>query len=335
MRTQSSIKNILTGLAGQVIVTITGFITRTVFISILGSTYLGVSGLFSNILSILSFAELGIGQAIIFSLYKPIAEDDKERIASLMRLYERVYKLLFFFVLTVGLLLLPVLPYIIKDIDSIPNLRLIYVMYLVNSASTYLCAYRSSFITACQKNHIINNISTICSLIACAVQVLVLCAFRNYLVYLAVQIIFGFIPNVVSYVYSGKLYPFLKNKDVKPLPRDEMKKIKENVKALIMYKVGTLALSSTDNILISMFVGIITVGKYSNYQLLSSTVTGFLSTIFGNLTASIGNLNAKESDEQKHFIFNVINLATFWFYAVCVLDMPVYLYDTVYSCVDR
>ncbi len=317
MRTQSSIKNILTGLVGQVIVTITGFITRTVFINVLGFTYLGVSGLFSNILSLLSFAELGIGQAIIFSLYKPIAENDRERIASLMRLYEQVYKFLCCFVLVVGLLLLPVLPYIIKDIDSIPNLRLIYVMYLVNSASSYLCAYRSSFITACQKNHIINNISTVCSLMACAVQIVVLCVFRNYLAYLAVQIVFGFIPNAVSYVYSGKLYPFLKSKDIKPLPKDEMKKITENVKALIMYKVGTLALNSTDNILISAFVGIITVGKYSNYQLLASTVTGFLSTIFGNLTASIGNLNAKETDEQKHFIFNVINLTTFWFYTVC------------------
>ena len=130
MRIKNSINNILTGLVGQLILTITGFITRTVFINILGSTYLGVSGLFSNILTVLSFAELGVGQAIVFSLYKPIAEEDEEKICSLMRLYSKIYHILFLVVLALGLLILPFLPYIIKDIDSIPNIRIIYVMYV-------------------------------------------------------------------------------------------------------------------------------------------------------------------------------------------------------------
>ena len=126
MRIKNSINNIMTGLVGQLILTITGFITRTVFINILGSTYLGVSGLFSNILTVLSFAELGVGQAIVFSLYKPIAEEDEEKICSLMRLYSKIYHILFLIVLALGLLILPFLPYIIKDIDSIPHIRFIF-----------------------------------------------------------------------------------------------------------------------------------------------------------------------------------------------------------------
>lgn len=317
MRIKNSINNIITGLAGQLIITITGFITRTVFISVLGSTYLGVSGLFSNILTLLSFAELGIGQAIIFSLYKPIAENDEDKICALMKLYEKVYRFLFVFVMVIGLAILPLLPYIINDIDRIPNIRIIYVLYVLNSAISYLFAYRSSFVTACQKNYILNAISFTFNIIMCVFQVVSLLIFRNYFVYLGIQILFGFIPNVIMYIYTGKKYPFLNKKDYTPLSKDELKKITENVKALIFYKVGTLALNSTDNIIISSFVGIVKVGIYSNYTLLTSTVSGFLSTVFNNLTASIGNLNAKENDDKKLHIFNVINLATFWFYAVC------------------
>lgn len=317
MRIRNSIRNIITGLLGQLIITITGFISRTIFIQTLGTTYLGVSGLFSNILTLLSFAELGIGQAIIFSLYKPIAENDEEKICSLMRLYEKVYRFLFVLVLIIGLAMLPILPLIIKDIDSIPNIRVIYSLYVANSAVSYLFAYRSSFITACQKNYIINCVSFFCNILMCIFQVITLIVFKNYFVYLGIQMIFGFIPNILSYFYSEKQFPFLKRKDILPLPQKELKKIKDNVKALIMYKIGTLALNSTDNIIISSFVGIATVGIYSNYTLLTTTVSGFLSSIFNNLTASIGNLNAKESDEQKLFIFQVINLATFWFYTVC------------------
>lgn len=317
MRIRNSIRNIITGLLGQLIITITGFISRTIFIQTLGTTYLGVSGLFSNILTLLSFAELGIGQAIIFSLYKPIAENDEEKICSLMHLYEKVYRFLFVLVLIIGLAVLPILPLIIRDIDSIPNIRVIYALYVANSAVSYLFAYRSSFITACQKNYIINGVSFFCNIFMCICQVTTLIVFKNYFVYLGIQMVFGFIPNILSYFYSEKQFPFLKRKDILPLPQKELKKIKDNVKALIMYKIGTLALNSTDNIIISSFVGIATVGIYSNYTLLTTTVSGFLSSIFNNLTASIGNLNAKESDEQKLFIFQVINLATFWFYTVC------------------
>lgn len=317
MRIKNSLNNIITGLIGQLLITVTGFISRTVFINVLGSTYLGISGLFSNILTVLSFAELGIGQAIIFSLYKPIAEHDEDKICSLMALYSKVYRSLFYIVLTLGLILLPFLPFIIKDIDAIPNIRIIYIMYVANSALSYLFSYRGTFITACQKNYIINTVSFISNILMTIIQVVCLLIFRNYFVYLSIQIGFGVLQNIFTYVYSSHKFPFLKKRQIKPLLNEEKKKIKENVKALIIYKIGTLALNSTDNIIISSFVGVTSVGLYSNYLLLQTSISGFLSTIFANLTASIGNLNAKESDDKKLFIFNVINLATFWFYTVC------------------
>lgn len=317
MRIKNSINNIITGMLGQLIITITGFITRTVFINELGATYLGVSGLFTNILTVLSFAELGIGQAIIFSLYKPIANNDENKISSLMKLYSKVYRYLFGIVLILGLLLLPFLPFIINDIESIPNIRVIYVMYVANSAFSYLFSYRGTFLTACQKNYMVNIISFSSNMLMTITQIISLVVFKNYFVYLGIQITFGVLQNAVTYFYAGKIFPFLKKKDVEPLEEKEKKKIKENVSALILYKIGTLSLNSTDNIIISTFVGVKMVGVYSNYLLLQTSITGILSTIFNNLTASIGNMNAKESNDKKYFMFRVINLATFWFYAVC------------------
>lgn len=317
MRIKNSLNNIMTGVVGQLILTITGFITRTIFINVLGSTYLGVSGLFSNILTILSFAELGIGQAIIFSLYKPIAQQDEDKICALMKLYEKVYRILFVIVLTLGLSILPFLQYIIKDINTIENIRIIYMLYVINSASSYLFNYRSTFITASQKNYVVNVVGFLTNIVMTVTQIISLLVFKNYLVYLIIQISFGFVQNLIIYFYSSFKYPFLKRKDIPDLNKLEISKIKKDVSALILYKIGTIALNSTDNIIISSFVGIQTVGLYSNYLLLETSIKGFLSTIFSNLTASIGNLNAKESKEKKVFMFNVINLTTFWFYSVC------------------
>ena len=319
MRIKNSIHNIITGLLGQMILLVSGFISRTVFIRILGSTYLGVNGLFSNILTVLSFAELGIGQAIIYSLYKPIADHDEEKICSLMALYAKVYRILFFVVLGLGLSILPFLQYIIKDIDNIPNIRLIYVMYVINSAVSYLFSYKGTFVTACQKNYIINTIGFLASIITTVVQIALLLLFESYLVYLGVQIVMAMLQNAFIYGYSDKIFPFLKRKQVKPLDAEEKVKLKKNVGALVIYKIGTVALNSTDNIIISAFIGIVTVGQYSNYLLLSTSVTSFLSTIFSNLTASIGNLNAQDDIEKKYFLFKTINLATFWLYALCAI----------------
>ncbi len=227
MRIKNSLTNIITGLIGQLTLTIIGFITRTVFINQLGSTYLGVSGLFSNILTILSFTELGIGQAIVFSLYKPIAENDQEKICSLMELYAKVYRVLFFIVLFLGLAILPFLPYIIVDIETIPHIRTIYVMYVANSAFSYLFSYRSTFITATQNNHIINTFTTISSVLLSAAQIITLYIFKNYFIYLSLQIGFRILTNLVIYIYSNKKFPFLKSKNITPLKKDELTNIKK------------------------------------------------------------------------------------------------------------
>ncbi len=317
MRIENSIKNISSGIIGQIVLLLTNFISRTVFINMLGASYLGVSGLFGNILSLLSLAELGVGQAITFSLYKPLADNDTDKIYRIMNFYKKIYRLMFWFVLVVGLSLIPFLQYIIKDMNKVANIRIIYAMYVFNSATSYLFVYRNTLVVAAQKNHIITRISYVFSLVTMAVQILVLLIFKNYLIYLFTQISLTIILNFITATKAGNLFPGLKEKNKEKLELNEKKELTKNIRALMIYKIGTLALNSTDNILISMFVGLTKVGLYSNYTLITTSVTSFLSTIFGNLTASIGNLNATETKETKIHMFKVINLATFWLYGVC------------------
>lgn len=320
-RVKNSLYNISTGVGYQILVLIISFIVRTIFIYCLGKTYLGVNGLFSNVLSILSFAELGIGQAIIFSLYKPIAEGDEERMLSLMTLFRKVYRILFFVVLGLGLSLMPFLPDIINDYGSIKGLNIIYLMYVISSASSYLFAYKSTFLTACQKNFMVTIYGAAFYITISILQIVTLLIFKNFFVYLSIQISFGIIQNIFVAHKVNRIFPFLKRKDPHPLSKEDLKKIKKDVYALVLYKLGAISLNSTDNILISKFVGIIAVGIYSNYLIITSSISSFLGTIFANITASIGHLNATESDERKYFMFRLINLSTFWLYsyaAICI-----------------
>lgn len=318
-RIKNSLYNITSGVGYQLMVLLISFVSRTIFIYCLGKTYLGVSGLFSNVLSLLSFAELGIGQAIIFSLYKPIADGDTERMLSLMTLYGKVYRILFFVVMGLGIGLLPFLPYFINDFYSIPDLNIIYVMYVVNSAASYLFAYKSTFLTACQKNYLNTFIGTVFYLVTTFLQITSILVFKNFILYLSISICSAILQNVYIAHRVDKIFPFLKRKDARPLEKSDLTKIKKDVYALVLYKIGAISLNSTDNILISKFVGLITVGLYSNYALITSSITSFFGTIFANLTASIGHLNATESDERKYFMFRVINFSVFWLYSVAAI----------------
>lgn len=316
MRIRNSLLNITSGLVGQSLTLGLGFIVRTVFIYQLGSTYLGVNGLFANILTLFSFAELGFGQAIVFALYKPIANNDEEKISSLMALFRKVYTAMFFVILVLGLSLYPFLGFFVKDVSVIPHLGIIYLMYVVSSACTYLFAYKNTYIIAAQKNYVSNIITYFFSIGTATLQVIVLLVFCNYFVFLGVQISSSILQNIAIAIRCNKMFPFLKKREVNPLSKEEKNDIVKNVKALAIYKIGTLSLNATDNIIISKFVGILSVGYYSNYLLLTSSVNSILSTIFGNMTASLGNLNAGDDNEAKYRMFFIVNMATFWLYSI-------------------
>ncbi|MFR1824099.1 MAG: lipopolysaccharide biosynthesis protein, partial [Clostridium saudiense] len=322
MRTKNSLKNIMYGLMFQVITVIINFVTRTIFIKMLGVEYLGINGLFSNVISMFSFAELGIGGAIVFSLYKPLAEKDECKISALINLYYKSYNIIATFVLSLGIIFMPFLRFITKGYEGYDNLIIIYSLFLINSVLSYFMAYKKSLITADQKSYIINNVTGIFNIVLTVVQIIFLVITKNYIIYLINQIIFTILQNIYISRICDRMYPFIKENKNARLNKNEYKEIFKNVYSLFLYKISGIVINSTDNIIISIFLGINIVGLYSNYTLIIGTISILLNIIFNSITASVGNLNAEGDIEKKYFIFKTINFMNFWFFSfstICLL----------------
>lgn len=331
MRIENSIKNIAFGIGSQLVSTILAFVTRTVFIYILGAEYIGINGLFTNILSMLSLANLGFASAIIFSLYKPIKEDNKEEIKGYMKIYSKVYMFVGIFVFLVGILLIPFLPNIINgELNITENIIVIYLMFLIDSSLSYFCVYKHSILVANQQNYIISKIHTYFILVSNILQIIILLVSKKYLLVLGIQLILKFCENIIVSMRADKEFPFLRDKNVKAiLSKDKVKDLYKNVYSMFLYKISGTIINSTDNIIISYFVGVIYVGIYSNYLLIISTVRTLLSYIFSSLTASVGNLVVSEDDEKKKFIFDQIFFVSFWIYGFFAIAFYILLNDFI------
>lgn len=315
-RIDNASKNIYYGYIANFLKILLGFISRTVFIYTLGATYLGVNGLYTNILSVLSLAELGIGTAMNYSLYKPVAENDREKIKSLMLLYKKAYHCIAAVITIIGLLLLPFLGFLIKDPGNIgtKDLSIYYLIFLFNTVSSYFIAYKYSLINAEQKNYIQTNIELITYIISTIVQLLILLIFKNFLLYLLSAAIINLIQKIYVNLYFKKLYPFLSDKNVKKLTKAEKKPIMKNVKALMYHKIGDIGVHQTDNIIISSFINVTMVGIVSNYNLIITSVSSFINIIFNSVVSGFGNLIVTENKEKQFQIFKVYRFLGFWLY---------------------
>ena len=329
-RTEYSLINIATNLSGYFVNAILGFVCRIIFVRTLSVDYLGVSGLFTNILSMLSLAELGIGSAIIYALYKPIAEKDETKIAALMKLYGKAYAIIGVIVGVIGLLIMPFLNTIITSPPNIKeNLYVIYLLYLTNIVVSYFFSYKGSLLTAMQRNYIVTGYSYIQTILQSILQIIFLLATHEYIYYLIIQIGGGILYNISLSVKANKDYPFISNKEVPPLPKEERKTIFWNVKALTVGKLCQVLVNSTDNVVISFFNGITSVGLASNYILFSSTLNSLITSVFSSLTGSVGNFNATSDDANKYSFFKILNLANFWLYGWGAIGISVVSSDLV------
>lgn len=317
-RIRNVIINFGSGAFAQILNIILTFIVRTIFIRSLGSEYLGVNGLFTNILTILSFAELGIGNAIIYNMYKPIAQNDYEKIKVLMRLYCKCYKTIGITITIVGLSIIPFMKFIIKDTPNInENLILIYLLFLLNTVLSYFYTYKKSIISAYQKENIINNYKMYFFIIKNIIQVILLITTKNYIIFLVTQVICTVLENISISIKADKMFPYLKEKNIKNIDKNEQKNIFSNVRALVMYKLGSVILNGTDNIIISSFIGVQMVGICSNYTMIISSVVGILGSALNGVIASIGNLNTTKDSKRKEDSFYQILFITFWMFSFC------------------
>lgn len=308
-RTFNSARNFAFGLGAQIFHYVLSFATRTVFINLLAKEYLGVNGLFSNILSILSLAEMGIEGSFSSLLYKPLHEGDIEKLKSLMYSFKKAFLYIGSAIGFIGLSLLPFLNIIVKD-ANIENIRLIYIMFLASSVVTYFCTYRISLIKADQKTYIYTIYSQIIIFLQYALQIMVLLLTRNFILYLSVQIASSVCINLVPFYKAGKMYPFLKGKAAK-LDIVTLKELKKKIYASIYHHTGYVVLTGTDNIMITTFIGIAWVGVYSNYLLLISVIVAFSKLFYSAITASVGNLTVSTDDATSYMVFKRIQFMNF------------------------
>lgn len=313
MRTKNSILNSFFSGLVVVIQVFIGFISTKIFLNILNAEYLGINGLFSNIISVLSIAELGFGEAIIFNMYKPIAKNDYETIKSLLDVYKKIYNLIAIFITVIGLILIPFLPFFVGETTLNINITYVYLLFLFQTVSTYLLTYKRSILYANQKNYIISIVHLICIILLNIFQLLILYISKNYYLYLFIKIIFNFFENIFISILANKFYNFIKEKNIKKINKNIKDDILNRVGATFFHKIGGVIVSSTDNIIISKFLGVLTVGLYSNYFLIFSSVKNFVTQVINALTPSIGNLLLERNYEKNFDIYKKIRFINFIF----------------------
>ena len=322
-RTQNAKINIFVGFVSKAILLVAAFTSRTVFIRLLGAEYVGISGLYSNILGILNLADMGMLGVLSYELYESLKYNDVKKIASLVDAFKRIYVIIIGGILVVGLALVPFLHFIVNN-SKLSNIDLIlyYILYLLDSVASYFFVYRTTVISADQKNYIINIVQMGAKFVMYIAQILFLIFTRNFLGYLIIQIFFTFLSNTILHIIATKLYPFLKDKHYVDKSLINYKEIFGNIKGTFLAKTANTILSQTDNIIISVMFGTVFVGYYSNYNSLNVYICSIMSILVTSITASVGNLIAEKNIQKsyemfKNFMFGFTLVTTFS--ATCIL----------------
>lgn len=297
-RTGKAIRNTAVTTICQMSYLIASFICRTIFSNMLGKEYLGVSGLFTNILTILSFAELGMGSALVYRLYAPLANEDHEKTKLYMQLYRKIYMTIIAVITVIGVALIPFLGYLVKAPNVKEDLVLLYCLYLANTIVSYVFVYKKSLLIADQKDYIVSLFTQAFNLVMNVVQCILLVLTRNFVLYCITGIICSLLNNIVCSWYVDRRYSYLSEPVTGKLSKEDTKGLIKDVKGLLLTKISETTFSGTDNIFISVFIGIGYVGILSNYTLLLTTVNTLMNKVFGSITAILGNQAVNSGKEQ-------------------------------------
>ena len=315
-RTAKSARNFLFTALANVTAILIGLLAQRLFIHMLGLEYAGLNGLFSNVLTMLGIADLGIGEAVIFHLYKPLKENDKTAIRSLMRFYRKAFHIIAGVIAGIGLCLIPAIPFIAETSEADINLTLVYIIFLADVVLSYFMSYKRGILYADQKNFIISAVHMVYLVSMNTAQLLMLYFTHNYYAYILVKLAFRILENVVITKIADRKYPYIRSGYGRPLRPDILADIKKKVGALIFHKIGTFVVNGTDNILISVFLGLATVGLYNNYFLVIDAATKLINPAINALTPSVGNMLISEDEEHRFKTFRNIRFMNFWIAAL-------------------
>lgn len=321
-RTKNSALNVAVSLVGQAVSLVTGFISRSVFVRTLSAEYLGINGLFLNIVSMLSLAELGIGAAIGYSLYRPVALGDTKGVRVLMAFYRRTYRWIGSVIFLLGAAMTPFLNHLFKSAPDIPHLRLYFLLFLLDSSVSYLYAYKRTLIIAHQKEYITTAYYQLFYVLRQVAQIALLLTTGRFLLYLLAQLACTLLGNFLLSRRADRMYPYLREPCRERLDAETFGTIRKNTAAMLFHRVGGVIVFGTDSILIAKLAGVVQVGLYSNYSMIMGALATVCSRLFWSMTASVGNLGVTEGRERARLIFGAVDLVGFWVYgsvSLCLL----------------
>lgn len=311
-RSQNSIKNASSEIVVRLLTAGSKFVLRTVFIYTLGIQYNGVAGLFNDILFVFSLAELGINRAIAFALYKPLADKDEDAIARIMKFYKIVYRIIAAVIMLLGVIMLPFLQYLVKDVPDIKeSIHLIFMLFVIQSASSYLFIYKATLLEANQQKRIVSYVNIVATIVQVVCESVILIVFKEYLLYLVFSILFTIGKNIVISYLAEKQFPVLKKKCVGPLTKEESKQIKADICATAIYNVSNVAVQTTDTIVTAAFFPTTIVGILSNYRLITNTLNTLISQISASCVPSIGNLAVSATPKRLRELHGQLSFIMF------------------------
>lgn len=335
-REANSIRNVIVGGFNQVFILFLNLVSKTIFIKVLGTGLLGINGLFTNIFVLLSFAEYGVGSVMVYSLYKPISEEDEKKITSLYMYFRRIYIIMAIVTMGIGILIIPTLSIMVNIDIEYGKLILYYFLFLLYMINSNIFLYKVNLIIANQKEYIVGLYRFVFDGISLILQIVILIYTKNYILYLIIVVTKNIFFNLSIGNKVNKLYPFLKDEMHKEgLTTKEKKHIFVRIKDVFIYKFSRALLTGTDNILISILVGTVWVGYYSNYDLIVVGVLSLISTFFSAITASVGNLIVTEKIENQYKIYKITQLINYWIAGFATTCLFVLFQDFIYLWIGK
>ncbi|CUR63291.1 lipopolysaccharide biosynthesis protein [Leuconostoc gasicomitatum] len=313
-KTRATILNSSIGTIVQILQLIMQFISRTVFIHFLGIRYLGLNGLFLNLLGYLNFAELGLGAAITYALYKPLVDGNHPQVAAIMSLLRKWYISISVFVTIGGLALMPFIPHLIKgNTTDLGNIQIAFAISLANTVLSYLVSYKRTLLIADQKSYV-NSLNTVgYNILGQILQIVGLVFVHSFYLYLVIQAMTMFLSNLRISHIANKMYPYLKEKNTEPVDSKTINQMKKNMGGAVSAKIGGVVVNGMDNLLLSYFIGVTAVGLYSNYTMIIQGITLIVAQILAGATASIGHLGASDNshDKEVSVFYQYFSLSSF------------------------
>lgn len=318
-RTKNATRNIVWGIAYKVSTLFLPFAVRTVMIYSLGSEYLGLSSLFTSVLNVLSLAELGVGSAMVYAMYKPIAEKDIDTVCGLMNLYRKIYRIIGVIIIIVGVAIMPFLhKFISGDVPDDINIYLLFIIYLINTAGSYLLfAYQASVLNASQRNDVASKVNMFTGIAKNVLQIVILLLLRNYYGYVLLLPITSFAANIITAVCARKMFP--EYSCCGTVETKLIKEIKSKVMALFAVKITSVIYNSVDSIVISAFLGLVALAKYNNYYYIMSAIISIVTVLFTSITSSIGNSIVLESDQKNYKDYMNLSYINAWIVGWCTV----------------